>query len=219
VEELLRAQWHAAMEAGPDDGRSRPAWTASDDALTRLLARYREPHRQYHSVAHLASVLTTAEELIDQLDVADPAAVRLALFFHDAIYDPRSATNEAASATLAREVLGALGQPGTRVEVVAALVAATADHEPPPDVDPTAAAIVLDADLAILSAGPAQYSAYLTGVRAEYGHVDDQAWRTGRSEVLRRLLARPVLYRTGPMRSREARARANLAAELTGLTG
>ena len=74
---------------------------------------------------------------------------------------------------------------------------ATADHQVPPGVEPDAAAVVIDADLSILAAEPARYSAYVAGVRAEYGHVDDAAWRRGRADVLRRLehpvgVGRPV---------------------------
>ncbi|HEY8093101.1 MAG TPA: hypothetical protein VID93_04940 [Acidimicrobiales bacterium] len=217
MEELLRAQWHSAVDGGRGAGHPQLAWAASEDAFLRLLARYREPHRHYHSVTHLAAVMTTAEELMAQVDVDDPAAVRLALFFHDAIYDPRSTTNEAASATLARAVLAPLGLPRTRTDTVKRLILSTVDHQPPAGCHAGSAAVVLDADLAILSAEPAQYAAYVAGVRAEYGHVDQSGWRSGRAAVLQRLLDRPILYRSAPMAGREGRARANLAAELAGL--
>ncbi len=198
-------------------GHPRPSWSVSDDAFVRLVARYREPHRHYHSVAHLASVMATAEELMSEVDVADPAAVRLALFFHDAIYDPRSSTNETASAALAGETLTVLGLPPAQTAAVERLILSTADHEPSAESDSADAAVVLDADLAVLSAEPARYAAYVTGVRAEYAHVDEPGWRVGRAAVLRRLLDRPALYRSAPMAEREARARANLTAELAGL--
>lgn len=217
MEELLRAQWHSAVDGGRGAGQAHGAWAASEDTFLRLLARYREAHRHYHTVTHLTAVLTTAEELMAQVDVDDPAAVRLALFFHDAVYDPRSTTNEAASAALARAALAPLGLPRTRTDAIERLILSTVDHQPPSGCDAGAAAVVLDADLAILSAEPAQYAAYVAGVRAEYGHVDESGWRSGRAAVLQRLLERPTLYRCAPMAGRDARARANLAAELAGL--
>ena len=51
----------------------------------------------------------------------------------------------------------------------------------------------IEADLAILGADPSDYDAYVNGVRAEYAHVPDAAWRTGRSAVLEGLLASPTL--------------------------
>ena len=89
---------------------------------------------------------------------------------------------------------------------MAALVIATAGHEPPGGIDPDAASVVLDADLAILAAEPAAYSAYVAGVRAEYSHIDDAGWRAGRAAVLAELLRRSEIYRSPPMREREARA-------------
>lgn len=48
----------------------------------------------------------------------DPAAVDWAVWFHDVIYDPRSDSNEAASATLAGEMLTAAGLPAEKVAKV-----------------------------------------------------------------------------------------------------
>ena len=225
MEQLLRAQWQAALGQGGGGAR------CAEDHLDRLLARYREPQRHYHTVTHLAAVLGTAEDLMAQVAVADPEAVRLALFFHDAVYDPRSDTNEADSGALARAVLSELEVPPRRVDSVADLVLATR-HQAPTSatINPgtvtsdhgTAAgpgtndtAIVLDADLAILAAEPSRYQAYATGVRAEYPHVDDASWRTGRATVLRAFLERSAIYLTAPMQREEHRARANLAAELS----
>jgi predicted metal-dependent HD superfamily phosphohydrolase len=227
VEQLLRAQWRAALGHGGGGAR------CAEDHLDRLLARYREPQRHYHTVTHLASVLGTAEDLMRQVAVTDPEAVRLALFFHDAVYDPRSDANEADSAALARAVLSELDVPSRRVDAVADLVLATRHQTPTPaTIDPGAAssdrgmakglgtndtAVVLDADLAILAAEPSRYQAYATGVRAEYAHVDNASWRAGRVNVLRAFLERPAIYLTAPMERQEHRARANLAAELSSL--
>ena len=66
-----------------------------------LLARYAEQHRHYHDQQHLAEVLQTIDELAEYADDAD--TVRLAAWFHDAIYDPQAdpGENEEVSAQLA----------------------------------------------------------------------------------------------------------------------
>lgn len=80
------------------------------------------------------------------------------------------------------------------------------------------AAVLLDADLAVLGAPPGAYLEYVRRVRAEHSGLNDDEWRQGRSAVLRTLLDRPRLYRTPTGNARwEARARANLTAELAGL--
>ncbi len=198
MEDELRAWWTLDLGTGP----------ASLDLFDRLLTRYREPQRRYHTAHHLLTVLRQIDVLIRSVPVDDAAAVRLAAFFHDAVYRPAS-DDEAASAALARRELGALGVMPQRVEAVARLVLATAAHHPQ-TVD---GQVLCDADLAVLAAEPAAYEAYAHGVRAEYSSVDDDAWRVGRLAVLERFLARVSIYATDPMRHVEARARANLESE------
>jgi predicted metal-dependent HD superfamily phosphohydrolase len=202
VEDELRAWWTTDLGSSP----------ASLDALQRLLALYREPHRRYHTAQHVLMVLRAIDELRDEVAVGDVAAVRLAGFFHDAVYRPAS-DDEAASAALARRQLGALGVEPARLEAVARLVLATAAHHPHgPD-----EALLCDADLSVLAAAPPVYAAYVNGVRAEYARVDDAAWSVGRGAVLEGFLARPRIYSTEAMHAREPRARANLEAELASL--
>ena len=54
-----------------------------DHVAEDLLARWSEPHRRYHDIEHLRDVL----DAVDLLDAhaADPMAVRLAAWFHDAV--------------------------------------------------------------------------------------------------------------------------------------
>lgn len=160
----------------------------------------------------------------------DDAAVVAAAFFHDAVYDAGRADNEERSAQLAERELAALGWSASRTALVGALVRATAGHFTDADTDDSDAdaggagpgvlerQVLLDADLAVLGSEPAAYSDYATGVRAEHSHLADDAWAAGRGRVLRALLGRSRLYATAPARSWwDARARANLLAELAGL--
>lgn len=201
----MRDRWAAIA------GHSR----AASAALASLLGRYREPQRHYHGLAHVLRVLRAIDELVGAVPVADATAIRLAAWYHDAVYDPTSPENEVASARLARQSLAPLGVDADRIARVQRLVLATAGHDPA-DADE---AVLVDADLAVLGADPATYTAYALGVRREYAHVDDEAWRAGRASVLRSFLERPAIFTTAPMRDREALARANLAAELAGLVG
>lgn len=213
--------------AADDEATVRRVWRrlGGDDAtIDAVLARYREPHRRYHTVVHLARVVRDVDELLHtETMVGDRDAVRAAAVFHDVVYDPRASDNEARSADLAIDRLTGLGWSAERTAHVRDLVMATAGHETSagsgPISDPTAVAVLLDADLAVLGASPAVYQAYVRGVRDEYRHVDDDGWRQGRAAVLRTFLDRPRIYGTPTMYDRaERRARANLAAELASLT-
>ena len=181
-----------------------------------LAARYGQPHRAYHTLEHVEAVLATVADLVAAGEpVADRTAVDLAACLHDAVYDPRAGDNEAASAALAAAVLPSLGADDALVTRVGELVMATRDHLAA-DGD---AAVLVDADLAVLGAEPARYRAYVAAVRREYHWLAAAQWARGRAALLRGLLGRPRLYATPTMRARaEARARANLTAELATLS-
>lgn len=182
------------------------AGPGSEQTGRELLARYAEPHRRYHNQRHLTEVL-------DALDLLGRDRVaRLAAWFHDAVYDPRLAGNEDRSARLAVELLAKLGFPAPDVAEVARLVRLTADHQPAAS-DASGAALC-DADLAILGADAERYNEYATAIRAEYRHVPDAQFASGRLRILDDLLARENLYRTDLGRSRwQPQARANLSRE------
>jgi predicted metal-dependent HD superfamily phosphohydrolase len=191
-----------------------------DGYVDALLIRYGEPHRRYHTATHIMFVLRHLHDIASACAVqASPELIAAALY-HDAIYDATSADNEAVSAELAGKDLGEIGWSAERCAAVAAMIVATAGHLADlTDVPDAATTMLLDADLAILGAEPGAYHAYVNGVRAEYSHIDDDQWRTGRSGVLRHFLGRPRLFTTGYMRDAfEHRARANIEAELAALS-
>jgi predicted metal-dependent HD superfamily phosphohydrolase len=181
-----------------------------------LLARWAEPQRRYHTTDHLAAVLDRIDELAAH--AADPDAVRLAAWFHDAVYRPDRSENEERSASLAERALPEAGVPAATTAEVARLVRLTVTHDPA-DGDRNGE-VLCDADLAVLAGSPAAYAAYAAAVREEYGFVPDELFRTGRADVLRQLLALPRLFRTPAGFERwERAARHNLGTELELLSG
>lgn len=181
----------------------------------RLRRRYATPGRHYHNLEHLEQVLAHSELLLSDVDVDDPDAVRLAAWFHDAVYDPRATDNEAASAALAEELLAGEGVGRRRRETVRRLVLSTQRHlAKRPD-----EAVLCDADLAVLASPPREYESYRRAVRAEHAWLTENDWRSGRAAVLAELHARRPLYATAlGRRNWEARAHRNLAAELATLS-
>lgn len=181
---------------------------------TDLVERYEEPHRRYHNYRHAEQVVRDAVALTAG---RDRALVALAGWAHDVIYNAEPGADERASAAWSRHHLTTAGVPEEAITRVEALVLATLDHTCPPD--DKAAAALLDADLAVLSAAPAEYEQYRQAVRTEYAHVPDDAWRTGRAAVLRSLLAKTPLYRTAKAHTEwEPQAIHNLKEELKTLT-
>ncbi|MEU0049473.1 hypothetical protein ABZ299_18865 [Streptomyces sp. NPDC006184] len=205
--DALRLRFARALEAARAPGGGPDPTPYADN----LLIRWQEPQRRYHTVAHLTEVLDHVDTLAPC--AADPDVVRLAAWFHDAVYLPERSENEERSARLAERALPEAGVPGAKTAEVARLVRLTVTHDPAAsDRD---GQVLCDADLAVLAAPPSAYAAYTARIREEYHFVPDAAFRTGRSAVLRQLLELPSLFRTPYGQEHwEATARHNLAGEL-----
>ncbi|MFD7505779.1 hypothetical protein [Streptomyces sp. NPDC059850] len=193
---------------------ARDTTTPDPDPYGRdLLSRWAEPQRRYHTTDHLIAVLDRVDELLPHVQAPDPDAIRLAAWFHDAVYLPDRSTNEDRSARLAERALPEAGVPEARVAETARLVRLTTDHDPA-DGD-TNGEVLCDADLAVLAGSPEDYSAYAAAVREEYAFVPDDTFREGRANVLRHLLGLPRLFRTPIGHDRwEPAARRNMTTEL-----
>ncbi|MFI6861991.1 hypothetical protein ACIBKZ_19185 [Streptomyces sp. NPDC050421] len=209
--DALRGRWYDCLVGarGGDEGPDPLPYADN------LLARWAEPQRRYHTTAHLTAVLDHVDTLAGH--AADADAVRLAAWFHDAVYRPDRSENEERSAVLAERALPEAGVPDAVTAEVARLVRLTVSHDPA-DGDTNGEALC-DADLAILAAPPKEYAEYAARVREEYGFVPGEAFREGRAAVLRQLLELPRLFRTPYGAAEwEARARHNLSTELELLT-
>ena len=199
------------------------AWTALIARHTRdpdavetgcaLLAAWSQPHRRYHSVAHLRDVLANVEELADCAEDAD--AVRLAAWYHDSVYNGLP-DDEERSAQLAESDLSRLGVDPQFVDEVARLVRMTVTHDPV--AGDRNGEVLSDADLAALAVPCERYRHNTAAIRAEYAHIPDEVFRKGRTQVLVGLLEGPGVFRTPLGRQRwEEAAQRNLRAELAAL--
>lgn len=172
--------------------------------------RYGENGRFYHNLHHIQSVLDHIQPCLRQAKNA--ITLELAAWFHDVIYIPKRHDNEEQSSLFAHQTLTEMGLAKPEIREVERLILLTSGHETA--VSDTDGGILIDADLAILAAEPAQYDAYARAIRQEYAHVPDEAYRAGRVEVLKRLGERPFLYYLPAHRSWETRARDNLGREI-----
>ncbi|WP_062462012.1 HD domain-containing protein [Demequina soli] len=201
-------------------GASAPEEQVSE-AGARLLARWMNPARRFHDVRHLVELLQRVDEL--QQETRLPHCVRLAAWYHGAVfssdsesaYANRGGEDEDASAEYARMELRDLGVPDLKIEAVAAMVKGLSRHVATPDTPD--AAVLSDADLAILASDPQRYKTYLRDVREEYAEIPDARFYTARRAIVAKLLGRERLY-TSPLGATwESQARQNLTAELARL--
>ena len=184
------------------------------DIYDRIVAGYAEPARHYHTLDHISACLGE----LDRTEMAEGPRrlIELALWWHDAIYDPTKPDNEAKSAVLARENLAAPGEDEGVIEEVARLIMLTVGHSVPAG-DVTGATMV-SIDLSILGRSPAVYDWYAGTVRAEYAHVPEAPFRAGRAMVMSRFLEAPYIFADPAFRARfEDQARANIAREIATL--
>jgi predicted metal-dependent HD superfamily phosphohydrolase len=185
-----------------------------DGTYAALTEAYQAPGRHYHTLDHIEASLRRFDAV--ETTAGQPAVARVAIWFHDAVYDPRRQDNEALSADWATAVLE---DAGAVVEVrrsVEEMILAT-NHLGPDPVDD--AALVCDVDLAILGASGRRFDAYQRAIHAEYAWVPLDRYRQGRLDVLSRFLAREWIFQTESFRGRyEQRARRNLSRAIAHLS-
>lgn len=191
--DALASRLRQALPAAPEAGLAALA--------AGLHAAWSEPQRAYHTLQHLQECLEAFDAVAALAD--DPAALTLALLFHDAIYDPKAHDNEARSADWAGRALPPLGVPPKSVEKVRQMVLATQSHQAGGDAD---TALLLDIDLAILGAAPARFAEYEAQIRREYGFVSEPDYQAARARVMRGFAQRPRLYQTDLFHARLAAA-------------
>jgi len=183
-------------------------------AFQSLLARYGEPQRHYHNLEHIDACLAWLDWFAGSAN--HRGEVALALWFHDAVYEPGSGDNERASAELARRELSALGVTAASIDRITGAIMATASHEAPVG----DAALVVDIDLAILGVAPRAFERFEQQIRREHAHVSDAAYRRGRSAVLQGFLSRERIFTTPAVAALlESPARTNLTRTLHALSG
>jgi predicted metal-dependent HD superfamily phosphohydrolase len=189
-----------------------PTWPSALQAEFDRL--YAEPHRCYHTQAHVRTLLALFERHKDLVEAHEE--IEAAIWFHDAFYDPGRSDNETRSAEFASVQLRTLGWPRTRIQRVAKMVLATQTH-PLQEFDADTQ-FFLDLDLSILGACPGDYGAYCVAIRREYAAVPEPIYRDKRREVLQRFVDRTILFGTPELAQQwETQARHNLHAELLAL--
>ncbi len=177
-----------------------------DGMFDDLTKHYSEGHRSYHNLSHINRMLAW----LDASPGKGAETVELAIWYHDAIYEPMSGQNEVKSAQYFRDHLGTfIGD--HLVEDVVRLILAT---------DPTRSRtgrndedLIIDIDLSILGSAPDDYEAYRRAIRSEYSSVPEANFNAGRKSILQRFLSQRI-YVTEFFASLEEQARLNMKNEI-----
>lgn len=173
-----------------------------------LSTAYKEQHRFYHNLNHLTTMVHELQEH-GKLEMVSPAFL-LALFYHDAVYNPKALDNEIQSITLMKKHLKPTSFDA--IDEAATYIEATISHTPTSN---QICNLFLDLDICILGKPWDVYEQYSKDIRLEYGHMNDAEYRTGRLAVLEKFLARERLFITEDFHVRfEEAARENLKREM-----
>ncbi len=194
--------------------------TLTPQIETVLQSLHNASGRHYHVWSHPLTMRSLAARYAHL--ITDMQSVLAMIAFHDAVYDSRRNDNEERSADLAREMLSAT-VPQAQLDFILTGILATKRHLISDGLSPEQRddiAFLLDADLSILGAEDREFDAFDAAVRKEYGWVTDDAWRVGRTAVMRSFSQRRAIYLTSDFRTAfEDQARRNIARLLKALEG
>lgn len=173
-----------------------------------------DPSRHYHTPVHVLAMFAHAADVGVELSDAE----RLAVWFHDGVYEPAASAgdNESNSADWMSEVLADAGADAAVVAEADALIRATANNLAPDA--PAAHHTIMDLDLAGMSVDAEAFHRQSLAVRAEATHLEDAEYRERTAAFFARLLERERLYRSPAFADREPIARRRIADEIERLT-
>ena len=175
-----------------------------------LVSLYGQPQRYYHNFDHINDCLAEFDAFRHL--ARQPVAVELAIWFHDAVYDPRAADNEEKSVEFVQRQLGKAAAGAELCAAVSALILATKTHDASAQED---APLLIDVDLSILGQPAERFLRYESQIRREFEWVPEMTFAAKRAEILERFLARKSIYATREfIRKYEERARRNLESSI-----
>lgn len=186
---------------------------ADGETYADLIAAHAQKHRAYHTLAHIAACLRHLDDVKDKVERADE--IEMALWFHDAVYEPFSDSNEEDSAEWAADWLQARGADKAVVARITDHILDTKSHETPQNLD---GQFMLDIDLSILGTPAEDYDEFERNIRREYKRVPGFIFRKKRKTILEGFLKRERIYATEYFHEKlESQARINLGRAISQL--
>jgi len=180
---------------------------ASAEIHQRLVDSYNESQRRYHTLAHIDHCLS----MFDQCKslASNPDALEIAVWFHDAIFEPGKSDNEALSAKLYEELSAGVHTDEFRA-LVGRMIMATLHNGL--SLDDSDAGYMVDIDLSSFGLPWEEFLRDSRHLREESAELSDADYFQKQGAFRSCLLARPHFYQTDFFRRHyEQQARDNLA--------
>ncbi len=178
----------------------------SQRAYNKLEKLYSKEDRHYHNMSHVIACLDEFSEVRILAD--NPNQVELALWYHDAIYNTKSETNEKDSALLAHSDCVQNRISENFAKKVQNLILMTTHTKVPKSIDEK---IIADVDLSSLGLPYSAFNENGKNIRKEYSWVPEKEFAIARSKFLQQILNRDKIYYTKFFQDKyEQKARLNL---------
>ena len=179
-----------------------------------ICAQYADSSRHYHNMEHIGNCLREFDSVHGLAH--DPAALELAIWLHDVIYDSHAHDNEEQSAHYLLELASEAGIARVEAERGSDLILATKHQGQPEEFD---AQLIVDIDLSILGQPWNTFEKYERQIRAEYAWVVQESFYEARKAILSVFLLRDSIFVTEEFRERyEDQARLNLKRSIDSIT-
>jgi predicted metal-dependent HD superfamily phosphohydrolase len=219
LKSVLRETWLGVTEGLGVTLESAEFW------MERLWSMHTEQGRHYHTAVHLEEMihyftLLKEDGFLKSMTRDDECTIFLAIFFHDAIYNPKSPSNEEDSALLFQEFAEQVKLTESHESIISnvhSYILATKQHSVSSD-NSECMALFLDLDMAVLGKQDAAYQAYAALIRKEYSFVEGSEYCCKRAEILTRFLTHERIFGTELLRQVfEEQARRNIGQEIADL--
>jgi len=184
----------------------------NENEIKKIVKAYEEKHRNYHNLKHIKDCL---EKCQLNEETRSNKELKLAIWYHDIVYNTFRKDNEEKSAQSATEFLGRQNVKQYSIIRVRNLIMATLHNKIPNNEEE---AYMMDIDISILGSHTESYVQYTEKIRAEYYLVPWFLYKKKRIEILEKFLAKKNLYFTEYFKSRlELAARKNIENEIVKL--
>lgn len=226
LKQELKASWDEGVVLSVDSINRG----VCDEWFDKIYRQHNQTGRYYHTAVHLKEILDYLK-ILKQNGVLKEIQLHIVLiwatFFHDVVYDPKSNSNEKASAAMFQEFCLQVAMPLSVSKMIESLILATEKHQVIPTSDESisleqrelqtvAQELFLDLDMAVLGKESDAYISYATLIRKEYAFVPAHLYCSRRAEILQLFLddSKTIYVSNIFQDALEQRARSNLQQEI-----
>lgn len=167
---------------------------ASDESAAihaRLIASYSEPQRYYHTLVHIEHCLSLFDKISHKLQNA--AAVELAIWFHDVVYQPDAIDNEQLSANLFMATTNGIFDDTFRNTVYQHVMATSHNGSEIKNADTK---YLVDIDLSSFGQPWAEFIFDSNNLRLEMEGLSDKEFYQRKVRFLKKLFSQPRFFKS-----------------------